>query len=121
MQTLEATFSFLFFFLIAAYALTQLEYTKPNYDIYKYQLANDIWRVVYLKNGLSYYPLSQPIIENQLNEIKDKTGLCAYIEGIDTTSCRGISCTDSKITMEKIWFKYGQPNVVRFTMCVPSS
>ncbi len=121
MQTLEAIFSFLFFFLFAVYALSQIDYTKPNYSVYQYQLANDVWRVLYLTKALSYYPLNRAALENRMTEINKKTGMNIYIEGIITTSGRGIPCSENKMTMEKIWLKYGQPDVVQFTVCIPSS
>lgn len=121
MQTLEATLSFLFFFFFASYVLVQLDYTKPAYALYQYQLANDAWRVLYLTDTLNYYPLNLPYTEQRMNEIEALTGFCINIEGMQATSCRGgPSCTSNKITMEKIWLKFGNPNTVQFTVCVPS-
>lgn len=120
MQTLEAVFSFLFFFLFAIYALSQIDYTRPNYSTYWYQLANDAWRALYLTGSLSYYPLGRAGIEERLGEIEEKTGMQVYIEGIITASDRGISCTNNRITMKKLWIKNGQPDVMQFTVCIPS-
>ncbi len=121
MQTLEAVFSFLFFFLFATYALLQIDYTKPNYAIYQYQLANDAWRVLYLNGALAYYPLNRNILEAKMGEISAKTGIQMHIEGIITASGRGTSCSGHRITMEKVWLKAGRPDVVQFTACIPSS
>lgn len=120
MQTLEAIFSFLFFFLFATYALMQIDYTKPNYAVYQYQLANDVWRTLYLTDALAYYPLNRVILEARMDEIADKTGIQMHIEGTITASSRGTSCSGHRITMEKIWLKSGQPNVVQLSVCTPS-
>lgn len=120
MQTLEAALSFFLFFVFASSFLIQLDYTKPDYSLYRYQIANDIWRVLYLTDALNYYPLEKGSTEEKMNKIEELTGFCTYIEGIQTTSCRsGPKCSDDKITMQKLWFDFGIPHSVRFTVCVP--
>lgn len=125
MQTLEAMISLTFFLLFSTYMLTQLDYTKPNYALYQYQLANDIWRVVYLKGGLrDYSPANHAHTEAILTEIKELTGFCSYIQGTRTTAtgCRGrfaTGCSDDKIVMKKAWFDGEQPSELTFTVCVP--
>jgi len=125
MQTLEAILSFLFFFMFATYTLSQMDYTKPNYELYRYQLANDIWRCLYLTGDLSYYPPAPHfVLENKLKEIYDGTGLCVYLQGVRTTirpdcTSRGGGCSEDNITMKKIWFEVFQPDVMTFTVCTP--
>ncbi|MEM3499236.1 MAG: hypothetical protein QXF35_00935 [Candidatus Bilamarchaeaceae archaeon] len=120
MQTLEAAFSFLFFFFFATYVLLQLDYTKPSYSLYEYQLANDVWRVLYLTKALEYYPLNQPYLEQRMDEVESLTGFCIYMEGIRVSSCRGgPACSENKITLEKIWFEMGTPQNIQFTICTP--
>jgi len=124
MQTLEAILSFLFFFMFATYTLSQMDYTKPNYELYRYQLANDIWRCLYLTGGLSYYPLLNSEAENKLGQIYDGTGLCVYLQGVPTTirpNCisSGGGCSEEKITMKKIWFNSFSADVMTFTVCTP--
>lgn len=121
MQTLEAILSFLFFFMFVIYGLSQLDYTKPNYELYRYQLANDIWRCLYLTGSLSYYPYFTAETEKRMQDIYDATGFCVYLEGIKTTinKCRFSSCSEDRITTEKIWFDNGIVDVMQFTVCVP--
>ena len=122
MQTLEAIISFTFFMFFATFMLAQLDYTKPNYSLYQYQLANDIWRVLYLKGALKDYSSSNLFAEQIMTDIYDGTRLCSYIEGIQTTSCRGgPACSGYNITMKKVWFEDGVPKEMAFKVCTPES
>ena len=125
MQTLEAIISFTFFMFFATFMLAQLDYTKPNYSLYQYQLANDIWRVLYLKGALkdfSSLPLGHSHTITEMREIERETGFCLYLQGVQTTNCPGpTSCSGHKITMNKVWFDGGDATPMTFTVCVPES
>ena len=52
MQTLEAVISFSVFMLFTTYVLLQIDdYSGVDDSLYRYQLANDVWRVLYLRGG----------------------------------------------------------------------
>lgn len=125
MQTLEAIISFTFFLFFATYMLAELDYTKPNYSLYQYQLANDIWRVLYLKGSLKDFSLlNRNSAEETMTKIYEETGLCTYLQGVVTTAegCRGgAPCSEQKITMKKTWFENGQTSQMTFTVCTPES
>lgn len=94
MQTLEAVISFFVFMTFASYILLQLDdYSGIDNSLYRYQLANDIWRVLYLqghfKNLETLSELDQP-----LQEISENTGFCIYVGGQQGTpsSIRGQDC-----------------------------
>lgn len=124
-QTLEAIISFTFFLFFATYMLAELDYTKPNYSLYQYQLANDAWRVLYLKGSLKDFSLlNRGVAEATMTKIYDETGLCTYLQGVITTAegCRGgPPCSELKITMKKTWFENGRPTQMAFTVCTPES
>ncbi len=91
MQTLEAIISFTVFMLFTSYVLLQLEdYNGVDDSLYRYQLANDVWRVLYLRGNFEYLQ-DESQLDDELNEIDDMTGLCTYVGGQRGTSddCRG--------------------------------
>lgn len=117
MQTLEAIISFTFFLLFASYLLQQLDYAKPNYSLQQYQAANDVWRVLYLKGALKDFPANAPLL---MNEVGEKTGLCIYVQGTQTTNCRGgPRCSENKIAMQKAWFEDSVAKQLDFSVCTP--
>ena len=122
MQTVEALISFTFFLFFATYMLTQLDYAKPGYALYEYQLANDAWRVLYLKGALNDFASGSPGAALAMEEIGSKTGFCIYAQGVQTTNCRSSqSCSAQKISLRKTWFDAGMPKQLDFTVCVPRS
>ena len=100
MQTLEAIISFTVFMVFTSYVLLQLEdYNGIDDSLYRYQLANDVWRVLYLKGDfkdLSVSNANDKIVPD-LDEIERLTGICTYFKGVFVTSCtRGVDC-DNKL------------------------
>ncbi len=125
MQTLEAIISFTFFLFFATYMLAELDYTKPNYSLYQYQLANDVWRVLYLKGSLKDFSSTTTghiVAKSEMENIGDMTGFCIYLQGIQNTNCPGSpGCSENQISMKKLWFDEGIPKGMAFTVCVPES
>ena len=120
MQTAEALISFTFFLFFATFMLTQLDYAKPGYALYEYQLANDAWRVLYLKGALNDFKSGSSTAALAMEEIGAKTGFCLYAQGVQTTNCRnGQACSYNRIMLHKIWFDHGVPKQLDFTVCVP--
>lgn len=94
MQSLEAIISLMVFVSIVSYMVSGIA-EKPALDdsLYRYQLAGDVWRVLYLKNSFRDFSFdstnqARDEAENTLREIEDKTGVCTYIRGIQLASCR---------------------------------
>jgi len=125
MQTLEAIISFMFFLFFATYMLAELDYTKPNYALYQYQLANDVWRVLYLKGALKDFSSTTTghlIARTEMENIGELTGFCIYLQGIQTTNCLGNpGCSENNVEMKKTWFDGGIPKEMTFTVCTPES
>jgi len=76
MNTIEAILSLMIFILII---FTFITVPTPELDIslYKLKLAEDIWRILYLKGELTNFQ-EDKILED-LNKIKELTGLCVSI------------------------------------------
>ena len=125
MQSIEAIISLMVLVLIVSYMLTNAAQVPAIDDsLYRYQLTNDVWRVLYLKGdfygfGWSNSPVAisqAAITEGHLNEIDSQTGLCFYLGGMRTTSCRGISGDIQVGTINKIMFVDGLPKQVTLTV-----
>ena len=74
MHTLEAVFSLIVFVGFST-MLTLGADAPTDYSLYQYQLANDVWRVLYLRHGVAllYNP---SIAAEDMEEITSETGLC---------------------------------------------
>jgi hypothetical protein len=74
MHTLEAVFSLIV--LVGFSMMLTLGADAPtDYSLYQYQLANDVWRVLYLRHGVAL--LYDPSIAiDDLERITSETGLC---------------------------------------------
>lgn len=104
MQTLEAIISFFVFMIFTSYVLLQLEdYSGIDDSLYRYQLANDVWRTLYLQ-GYFMNLNSMSELDQPLQEIRDSTGLCVYISGQQATapSIRGEDCAADEKPLSKV-------------------
>ena len=88
MQTLEAMISLLFFMWAASSLLSSSEPEKIDDSLYRMQLAEDAWRVLYLRGDLQDLS-DMRALEPALERIREETGLCIFVDGIACTSCRG--------------------------------
>ena len=108
MKIVEALFSLVILSLICMTILNI--YPSPQTpQIYKMQLAQDVWRIIQLKyDSIPSDPVERGLIELDLNRIKSMTGLCVYIKGVRITNCRGISSYDV-VTIHRYYVNYEGP------------
>lgn len=120
MQTLEAIISLLVFVALLPQFLSIEE--KPVDDsLYRMQLANDIWRALYLKSdfedfSFAEYNAARNNAEADLNKITKSTGICIFIGGEKLTSCRGEKTGEQIITTEKMLIVDSIPQKVTLTL-----
>ncbi len=93
MQTLEAILSFMFLLAIVSSMLSSF-YSAPLDDsLYRIQLAQDAWRVLYIRGDFHDYSdvsdSKRASIEKDLDTLGNETGLCFFLEGVRITDCRG--------------------------------
>ena len=120
MQTFEALFSLFVFCLLAAQFLVFEEKPIDN-SLYRLQLANDVWRALYLKGDFEDFSFNKgnqarDNAEADLKEITEMTGICVFINGEQLTSCRGIKTGEHMITTEKLLIVDGVPQKVQLTL-----
>jgi len=116
MQTFEAIISLLFFVWMISLALLSFETQEIDYQIYQMQLSHDAWRVLYLRGNFEDLSDMQSI-EPDLNQIGQVTGLCLFLDGIETTNCRG-GFDDHDLSVSSyhtIIFNH-EPKSVKFSM-----
>lgn len=90
MQTLEATISFLFFVWAASMMLASFEPQKTDHSLYRLQLVEDAWRVLYLRGNFEdFNEQKEDDLEKEFQEITRQTSLCLFMDGVRITSCRG--------------------------------
>ena len=88
MQTLESIISLFFFISITTSILVYYSPEKIDDSLYRLQLAEDVWRVLYLRDVFHDSP-SREFLESEFEIIEEETGLCIFLDGIEITSCRG--------------------------------
>jgi hypothetical protein len=91
LQTMEAMLSFLAFSAAASSILLPLDPSGPLDDsLYRLQLAEDAWRMLYLRGALrDFGEGSVAAAESELGMLGEETGLCFFIDGVRITNCRG--------------------------------
>ncbi len=82
MQTLEAIISLLFLVTFLSFVASEQHAKAIDDSLYKYQLANDVWRVVYLRDGIETDKYKEDV--KRIGEI---TNLCISIN--DIANCEG--------------------------------
>ncbi len=125
MQSLEAVLSLLVFLLITT-QIIPFDAKPVNDSLYRIQLANDVWRVLYLKNDFEDFSFTtgNPSLnsaEKNLIDITDVTGICVSVRGFGLWSCRpgnvyGWVNGEQIITIKKILVVSGVPSEVTLTL-----
>ena len=120
MQTLEAIFSLSFLILTSLLVLTPQE-NQIDDSLYHAQLANDVWRILYLNNDFQDFSFTtgnqaRDRAESDLIQITKLTSLCVFIGGEKLTSCRGEEVGSQLITLEKILVVDGTPQKVTLSL-----
>lgn len=106
MQSLEAIFSLIF--LLSILSTIPIEKEKQDNSLYLLFLAEDSWKVLYLKNV--FHEINREETEYRLKEISELTGFCYYLSGIRYTSCRG-NPTENIISINKLIYDGSLKNV----------
>jgi hypothetical protein len=89
MQSLEASVSLLVFASLAFAFLSQLAPARTDDSLYRAQLADDVWRVLYLRNHFTDFSGSKRSgLESDLMLIGTEMSSCIFISGIEYTNCR---------------------------------
>jgi hypothetical protein len=118
MQSMEAVLSLLVFsFIASSIAISAPEHTMDD-SLYRMQLANDAWRILYLRNDLQNpSDASRAPIERDMGIIGDETGLCLFLNGTQFTNCRGgESAHPITATLRKTVICDGSPASVAFSL-----
>jgi hypothetical protein len=97
------------------------EEKRVDDSLYRLQLANDVWRVLYLKGDFEDFSFSSMNIardraENDLKKITELTGICVFIGGERLTSCRGEELGEHLITTKKLLVVDGVPQKVTLSL-----
>jgi len=107
MQTIESIVSFLVFISITGMVLMSIEEKGVDDSLYRYQLGNDVWRVLWLRGGLTHF--DKGILQNDIEEISEITGLEIYLEEEDVGTYTG---GDKIIVIKKTAVVNGQPQEI---------
>ncbi len=122
MQSFEALISLLVFVSIASSMIMSIQAPHElDQSLYGYQLANDAWRVLYLKGNFrdldSEDELGRILMEDDAQEIKDMSGLCLFMMGTRYTNCRGGSVSHENIaSVRKVVIEGGEPRQLTFSL-----
>lgn len=89
MKSFEALFTLV---AVVAFALLVLRVQEPALDdtLYRYQLANDVWRVWWLRGGMDHgwNLIDRTVLNEDADRIGRLTGWCVYVEEEDVANCR---------------------------------
>jgi hypothetical protein len=118
MQSMEAAFSLIVFLSISTAFLMRLEPPKAIDDsLYRIQLADDAWRVLYLRNHMdNLSESSRDAIEADLRAMGETSSLCFFFRGVDFTNCRDDSPHAMSASVSKTVIVDGRPE--RFTFSI---
>lgn len=112
-KTLEAAISLVVLLSFLSFGL--LHYPVQHSRLHEYELAEDAWRVLYLRGG---FDVSEPESGNRkLNadaeRISELTGLCVAMDGLQVASCLP---GEGAIALHKTVSSGGGPMEVLFRM-----
>lgn len=122
MQIMEAMVSLIFLISFLSIVAADQKAKAIDDSLYKYQLANDVWRVLYLKGDfkdLSFISesLDRRNAENDLKIIGNITGFCIFIGGERLTNCRGIP-TQEIVSIERIAIINDYPDQITLSLAM---
>ncbi len=121
MQTLEAIISL--FMFMSFITLVASEWHVPveiDSSLYKHQLANDVWRVLYLRGdftGFSFEAANAARIKAELDvhTIGELTSHCIFVGGERITNCRG-EPVQRVVSTERVTLVNGNPEKITVTL-----
>jgi len=119
MQTLEAMISFVFFLSISIPFILSIEEQRHVDDsLYRIQLAEDVWRVLYLRgNFADFQDTERDELEKEFQLIGNETGLCVFMDGVQFTNCRGDDKPHSNTaSLTKTVVCSGEPRTFTFSL-----
>jgi len=117
MQALEASLSLLVFASIAPLALSAIQEPAHEHPLYRLQLAEDAWRVLYLRGDFEDFGDGKRAqIERDLSLIGVETGMCCFLEGVRFTNCRGPEGMRVTASIRRTVISEGNPLAVTFSI-----
>ncbi len=117
MQTMEGILSLLVFSSIFASFIRIMDDPAPLDDsLYRLQLAEDAWRVLYLRGDLRDLGDSKSGVEGDLGLLGTETGLCFFFSGIQATNCRGGEPRLITASVGRTVILGGKPEAVSFSL-----
>ncbi len=127
MQSAEAVISLMVLAAIAGPMLASFAEQPPMDDsLYRLQLANDAWRVLYLRGGFNNLSISSPSpvrdsLEQDMGTIYGLTGLCTYLDGVQVTpqECRAAGIGQDVATLHREVYDAGALRDATFTLAKP--
>jgi len=119
MQAIEASLSLFVFASILTMLLGAAEEPRGIDDsLYRMQLAQDAWRVLYLRHDFQDFGEgNREAIERDMDEIGEQASLCIFLDGIWSTNCRGgHEGHEMTLTMRRTVVSGGSPRRLVFSL-----
>ncbi len=117
MQTIEAMLSLLFFLSLSPMLLPPEDPANLDDSLYRLQLAGDAWRVLHLRGCLrDLDDQSRGTLEAELGALGGLSGLCFFMEGIDTTNCRSGETRSITSSLRKTAIYDGRLRTIAFSV-----
>jgi hypothetical protein len=117
MQTVEAVLSFLAFAAISSSLMMAVHPVPQDDSLYRLQLAEDVWRVLYLRGDLAPGSGEDGLaLESDVRGIGDEAGLCVFIRGIETANCRGGPEREMTVSVSRTMFVNGSLRSVTLSL-----
>jgi len=124
MQTVEALISLMFLVSMVSALLSGLGGQAIDDSLYRAQLAEDAWRVLYLRgdfvgfgNGSSGMAGGNGGMDSELaartradvETLGGMTGLCIFLHGVVSTNCDGVPDTETTVSVTRTAIYGGKP------------
>ena len=106
MQTVECVISFVVLLSIAGMVIN-LDGPEIDDSLYRYQLAGDVWRVLWLKDGLKHF--DKRMLQDDVERISEITGLEVSFDEEDVASYRG---GKDVVVIKKTVIIKGEPRII---------
>src|SRR4030095_9454878 len=117
MQTLEAMISLLVLSSILLYYASAATAGPLDDSLYRLQLAEDSWRVLYLRGDFEGFgDKSGDRVQTDLETLGSQTGLCFFMSGLRMTNCPGGNKHQEMVRLGKTVIYDGAPKKIAFSI-----
>ncbi len=123
LQLIEAMISLMFLLVATTFIVSSVPSHHVDDSLYRLQLANDVWRVLYLRDDFRDFSLTDPLNPSRTKTLDDihfvgeESSLCIFIRGGQLSNCAFQNISNT-VSVKKLVIADGQPEQVTLSIAI---